>query len=98
MSVASAGGGAGCSHPRSMKLAMIAVLAVHGMVSKSFMGPTQRINSAAVPPLEDFQGMVRDHALLVGRDDINPDPACPGRDQTRALRIGPLIQFDAKPA
>jgi hypothetical protein len=42
--------------------------------------------------------MVRDHALLVGRDDINPDLACPGRDQPRPVRVGRLIQFDAKPA
>src|SRR3954453_21719243 len=101
-SVASAGGGAGCSHPRSTKLTMIAVLAVHGMVSTSFMGPTRRTSSALAPPSENFQGMVRDHALLVGRDDINPDPACPGRNQacTRRIdrRVGRLIQFDAKPA
>jgi len=42
--------------------------------------------------------MVRDHALLVGRDDINPDPACPGRNQAPPLGVGRLVQFDAEPA
>src|SRR3954466_9830273 len=101
-SVASAGGGVGCSHPRSTKLTMIAVLAVHGMVSKSFLEPTRRTHSAVPPPSEDFQGMVRYHALLVGRDDISPDPACPGRNQSCPLRVGRsvgrLVEFDAKPA
>src|SRR4051794_6208126 len=100
-SVASAGGGVGCSHPRSTKLTMIAVLAVHGMVSKSFLEPTWRTHSAAAPS-EDFQGVVRDHALLVGRDDVNPGPTCPGRNQACARRIDRrvcrLIQFDAEPA
>src|SRR3954452_20535296 len=100
-SVASAGGGVGCSHPRSTKLTMIAVLAVHGMVSKSFLEPTWRTRSAAAPS-EDFQGVVRDHALLVGRDDVTPGSTSPGRNQACPRRIDRrvcrLIQFDAEPA
>ena len=65
------------------------------------MEPAQRTCSAALPS-EDFQGMVRDHALLVGRDDINPDPAGRRRNQACACRIRRrvcrLIQVDAKPA